>query len=55
MSYPLFRSVYKEIAKIEKKDTFLAEAIRKNVKTHAATFYASRERMSKKFKKQEDH
>jgi len=24
MTYPLFRAVYKEIAKIEKKDTFLA-------------------------------
>ena len=52
MSYPLFKAVYKEIAKIEKKHTFLAEAIRSNIKTHVATFYATRERMSKKLKKQ---
>ena len=52
MSYPLFRAVYKEIAKIEKKHAFLAQAIRDNIKIHVATFYANRERMNKKLKKQ---
>jgi hypothetical protein len=52
MSYPLFRAVYKEIAKIEKKHTFLAQAIRDNIKIHVTTFYANRERMNKKLKKQ---
>jgi len=55
MSYLLFRLIFKEIAKISKQEPFIANHIKMHLKQHLAVFYQTRERMSKKIKKQEDH